>query len=138
MGIWRTSNRDDEIELRSHRFTRVAYGYQQIPAKEPVTSIAHLAQGPSEAVGKQDATRPNTRSKTRTVDGAATHRRARIKVQGGVAAPAAMRMKEMGGVNVAIEVGKNSWISRWVVMESCSPSLTSHAQLRDPQNGLPS
>jgi len=30
--------------------------------------------GPSEAVEEQDATRPNTRSKTRTVDGAATQR----------------------------------------------------------------
>src|SRR2546427_8569554 len=52
--------------------------------------------------------RPSTRSKTRTVDGAATHRRARIKVQGGVAAPAAVRrMREMGGVNAAVEVGKH-------------------------------
>ena len=37
----------------------------------------------------------------------ATHRRARIKVQGGVAARAAVRMREMGGVNAAIEVGKH-------------------------------
>ena len=40
--------------------------------------------GPSEAAGKQDATRPKARSKARTVDGAAAHRRARIKVQGRV------------------------------------------------------
>ena len=45
--------------------------------------------------------------KRKRLDGAATHRRARIKVQGGVAAPAAVRMREMGGVNAAVEVGKH-------------------------------
>src|SRR5580704_11524622 len=62
--------------------------------------------GPSEAVGKQEATRPNTRSKPeRSME--PLHRRARIKVQGGVAAPAAVRRKERDGLNAAIEVGKH-------------------------------
>src|SRR5271169_1323199 len=63
--------------------------------------------GPSEAAEQQDATRPNARSKARTVEGAAAQRRARIKMQGGVITPAAVRMKEMGGMNAAIDVGKD-------------------------------
>jgi hypothetical protein len=51
--------------------------------------------------------RPNARSKARTVEGAAAHRRARIKMQGGVTAPAVARRKEMGGLNAAIDVGKH-------------------------------
>jgi hypothetical protein len=39
--------------------------------------------GPSKAVGQQDATHPDTRSKTRTVDGAATHRRVGLKGKAG-------------------------------------------------------
>ena len=50
--------------------------------------------------------RPISRSKARTVDGAA-HTRARIKLQGGMVAPVAMGRTEMGGVNAAIEVGKH-------------------------------
>ena len=46
----------------------------------------------------------NSRSKARTVEGAA-HRRARI-AQGGAEAPAAREGAAMGAVNVAIEVAK--------------------------------
>lgn len=45
------------------------------------------------------------RSKTRTVEGAATAR-ARIKLQGRVRAPVKPRKVVMGGVNAAIDVGK--------------------------------
>src|SRR5215472_7507807 len=66
--------------------------------------------GPSEAVKEQDATRPNTRSRARTVDGAA-HERARIGLQGGVRAPVNERRRTaMGGVNAAIEVGKQQLV----------------------------
>src|SRR6516162_10344615 len=66
--------------------------------------------GPSEAVGKQDARHPSTRSRTRTVDGAA-HKRARIELQGGVGAPVkGWRRTAMGGVNAAIEVGKQQLV----------------------------
>src|SRR6266436_744603 len=69
--------------------------------------VSSSTSGPSEAAKKQDATRPIARSKSRTVDGAAVHRRARIEMQDGVIASAIGRTKETAGMNVAIDVGKN-------------------------------
>jgi hypothetical protein len=57
-------------------------------------------------VREPDAVRPITRSKARTVDGAA-QARARIKLQGRVTAPVAIGRAGMSGVNAAIEVGKH-------------------------------
>src|SRR5580704_10006220 len=92
--------------------------------------------GPSEAVGKQEATRPNTRSKPeRSME--PLHRRARIKVQGGVAAPAAVRRKERDGLNAAIDVGKHQMELRWAVRASCLRSPIRHAHLRAWHSGSP-
>lgn len=45
------------------------------PAEKRRTGrVSSRASGPSEAAGEQDATRPNTRSRTRTVDGAASRK----------------------------------------------------------------
>src|SRR6202035_2046562 len=61
--------------------------------------------GSIEAGSKRGSPRPLQRSKTRTVEGAATAR-ARIKLQGRVRAPVKPRKMVMGGVNAAIDVGK--------------------------------
>src|SRR5271170_3572008 len=61
--------------------------------------------GPVKAASKQGTPRPSTRSKARTVAGAA-QARARIKRQGGVRAPSRAGSTAMGEVNAAIDVGK--------------------------------
>src|SRR6266576_1334915 len=61
--------------------------------------------GPRETASKRGSPRPKRRSKSRTVEGAATTR-ARIRLQGRVSAPAQPRKVAMGGVNAAIDVGK--------------------------------
>ena len=57
-------------------------------------------------MAKQDATRPSTRSKTRTVDGAAASGELGLSRKVGSQARAKVRRTELSGVNAAIDVGK--------------------------------
>ena len=92
--------------LNRARFMPALYIPRESAEERRTGYVSSNACGPCEAARKQEATRLRARSKTRTVDGAAAQRRARIKTQGGVTAPAGEET-EMGGVNAAIEVGKH-------------------------------
>src|SRR5271165_3122366 len=105
----RIENRGDGRRSRNHGCPQPPCIFAQECAEKSGTGrVSSEPPRPSEAVVEQDATRPDTRSKARTVDGAA-HRRARIKTQGGVTASAAAVRRTAMGVNAAIDVGKHEF-----------------------------
>jgi hypothetical protein len=51
------------------RVLGVLYMSTELAEKRRTGRVSSRASGPNEAAGEQDATHPNTRSKTRTVEG---------------------------------------------------------------------